>query len=142
MSSRPPSPQAMHGTILEGNGLQTLNSIETYAWLLLPQGRGYPLWKPKVDSSHLPEKYRRDGIHFGDVGFLNEFGGFEFLFNACHSADHPLNIGGVPADFELLELDPTRISDSQEEYNPGSIIASESSHFCQTPLPSCGKPPL
>ncbi|KAE9406512.1 hypothetical protein BT96DRAFT_220011 [Gymnopus androsaceus JB14] len=53
-------------TALETNCIQQLNPIEVYSWLLLPQGRGYPLWKPKSDSSHLPKEYRKDGVHIGD----------------------------------------------------------------------------
>ncbi|KAE9395157.1 hypothetical protein BT96DRAFT_826674 [Gymnopus androsaceus JB14] len=125
------------------NCTQQLNPIEVYSSLLLPQGRGYPLWKPKSDSSHLPKEYRRDGIHIGDVGFLNDFGGFEFLFNVCHPANHPLNIGGVPSDFEILELDQNQISESLHEFKPGSRIASASCHICQVRLPfPDGQPPI
>lgn len=123
--------------------MKHLSPSEVYSWLLLPQGRGYPLWKPKADSSHLPEKYRQEGVHIGDVGILNEFGGFEFLFNACHPADDPLNIAGVPPDFELLELDETRISDSQYEFKAGSRVVSESCHFRQAIIPyPAGQAPI
>lgn len=113
--------------------------MQVYVLALLSQGRGYPLWKPKSDSPHLPEEYRRRGVHIGDVGYLNDFGGFEFVFNVCYPADHPINAGGVPPDFEVLEIEPTRISESQHEYKAGSIVASECSYFSQAPLPSDGK---
>ncbi|KAE9388461.1 hypothetical protein BT96DRAFT_836207 [Gymnopus androsaceus JB14] len=123
--------------------MQQLNSIEVYSRLLLPQGRGYPLWKPRSDSSNLPKEYKRDGVHIGDVGFLNIFGGFEFLFNVCHPANHPLNARGVPSDFEALELDQNEISDSLDAFAPGSRVASESCHFRQVRLPSPdGQPPI
>ncbi|KIK62478.1 hypothetical protein GYMLUDRAFT_116705, partial [Collybiopsis luxurians FD-317 M1] len=74
---------------------------EIYAQLLLPRKRGYPLWDPKPDE-YLPEEYRREGVRIGDVGFLNESGGFDYLFNACLPAEHPVNAGRVPYDFEQL----------------------------------------
>ncbi|KAE9409813.1 hypothetical protein BT96DRAFT_458508 [Gymnopus androsaceus JB14] len=123
--------------------IQHLKPSEVYAGLLLPQGRGYPLWKPKQNSSHLPEQYKQDGVHIGDVGILDEFGGFEFLFNACHPADHPLNAAGVPPDFKHLEIDQKRVNDNLNEFQPGTAVASESSHFYQniTPYPH-GQPSI
>ncbi|KAE9387238.1 Pkinase-domain-containing protein [Gymnopus androsaceus JB14] len=150
----PPSPPAtssqaipIPATDLTGNQseMQQLNHIELYSQLLLPQRRGYPLWKPRPDNSHLPEKYRKDGVHIGDVGFLNSWGGFEFLFNVCHPADHELNTRGVPPDFKILELDEDKknISETLNEFTPGSRLASQSSHFTQLRLSSPdGKSPI
>ncbi|KAE9396979.1 hypothetical protein BT96DRAFT_798736, partial [Gymnopus androsaceus JB14] len=62
-----------------------------YARQLMTEKRGYPLWRPQDHDPRLPDIYKQNGVHIGDVGILNEFGGFDYLFNACHPADHPLN---------------------------------------------------
>ncbi|KAF5371100.1 hypothetical protein D9757_010795 [Collybiopsis confluens] len=102
---------------------------EVYARLLLPRKKGYPLWKPKPDEN-LPEDYRRFGVRIGDVGFLGDGGGFEYLFNACHPADHPINLHRVPRDFEpLLTINDRNISGSTQEYSPGDHVPSSFSHI-------------
>ncbi|KIK67653.1 hypothetical protein GYMLUDRAFT_118787, partial [Collybiopsis luxurians FD-317 M1] len=100
---------------------------------LLPLRRGFPLWKPKPRDRNLPDIYRQEGVHIGDVVVLNEFGGFDYLFNTCHPDDHPLNARGVPQDFrQLLEVDYDDIVEDPEEFNPGSYIASGSSDISKT----------
>ncbi|KIK54097.1 hypothetical protein GYMLUDRAFT_143387, partial [Collybiopsis luxurians FD-317 M1] len=69
---------------------------ELYSRILLLAKRGYPLWKPKAQGVRLPEAYKREGVRIGDVGILNGFGGFTYLFNIFHSADHAINTGRVP----------------------------------------------
>ncbi|KAJ3832699.1 hypothetical protein F5878DRAFT_591385 [Lentinula raphanica] len=69
---------------------------DVYAQLLLPCRQGYPLWEPKTYNEHLPEVYKKVGVHLGDVGLLTRLGGFDYLFNVCHEADHELNRGRVP----------------------------------------------
>ncbi len=53
---------------------------DIYVALLQPKGHGYPLWLPKP-SDDLPPVYRRDGTQIGDLGYLDERGGFVYLFN-------------------------------------------------------------
>jgi hypothetical protein len=53
-------------------------------------------------SSTLPSVYRRRGIAIGDVGILTAFGAFDFLFNICLPADHPINQQGIPEGFSPL----------------------------------------
>ncbi|KAF5376792.1 hypothetical protein D9757_009481 [Collybiopsis confluens] len=109
---------------------------EVYARFLLPLGRGFPLWKPKARDSRLPDAYRQEGVHIGDVGILNEFnGGFDYLFNACHPEDHPLNARGVPHDFkQLLDVNYNDIVDEPEEFKFGSYVPSRSSDISKTTL--------
>ncbi|KAJ3765173.1 hypothetical protein FB446DRAFT_655606, partial [Lentinula raphanica] len=64
---------------------------EIYARMLLRRGKGYPLWEPKSQNARLPEIYKEKGVHIGDIGILTESGGFDYLFNVCHEATHPLN---------------------------------------------------
>ncbi|KAJ3714416.1 hypothetical protein C8R42DRAFT_535369, partial [Lentinula raphanica] len=65
-------------------------------------GKGYPLWEPKSQNARLPEIYKEKGVHIGDVGILTESGGFDYLFNVCHEATHPLNVGRVPNGFKPI----------------------------------------
>ncbi|KIK58562.1 hypothetical protein GYMLUDRAFT_170962 [Collybiopsis luxurians FD-317 M1] len=106
---------------------------EVYVRLLLPLKRGFPLWKPKPRDRNLPDIYRQEGVHIGDVVVLNEFGGFDYLFNACHPDDHPLNARGVPQNFkQLLEVDYNDTVGDPEEFKPGSYIPSRSSDISKT----------
>ncbi|KAE9398888.1 hypothetical protein BT96DRAFT_821260, partial [Gymnopus androsaceus JB14] len=73
--------------------------------------------------------YQREGVHIGDVGILNEFGGFEYLFDACHPAAHPLNVGRVPENFKLLEIDHSHTEESPQEFGLGSHVASKYSRI-------------
>ncbi|KAE9398958.1 hypothetical protein BT96DRAFT_882533 [Gymnopus androsaceus JB14] len=105
-----------------------------YAHLLMTQKRGYPLWRPKDDDPRLPDIYKQTGVHIGDVGILDQFGGFDYLFNVCHPADHPLNEGRVPENFKLLEIDYTDIKESPQEFKPSSYVESKPSHISKTVL--------
>lgn len=120
----------------------TLVESEVYARLLLPRKKGYPLWKPKPDE-RLPEEYRRVGVRIGDIGILNDSGGFDYLFNACLSADHPVNFGRVPQDFVQLIVDDNDTVGSTREYGSGFHIASNPSHIHRTRIPSLpGQPQI
>lgn len=110
-----------------------------YARFLMTRKRGYPLWRPKDHDSRLPDIYKQDGVHIGDVGILDEFGGFDYLFNACHPADHPLNEGRVPGTFKLLEIDHTDTREISQEFEPGSYIESKPSCISKTLI--SGQPP-
>ncbi|GAV99971.1 Pkinase-domain-containing partial [Lentinula edodes] len=119
-TSLQPPPPTMIPTLSFDSDSESSSSTETewevYARLLLPRKRGYPLWLPKPHQG-LPEEYRRVGVRIGDVGILNELGGFDYLFNACLPADHPVNIGRVPPDFRHLQGVDVRFVDA----HPGSV---------------------
>lgn len=104
--------------------IASLVESELYARLLLPRKKGYPLWKPRPDE-HLPEEYRRIGVRIGDIGILNDSGGFDYLFNGCLPADHPINIGRVPEGFKQLQVSDSDTTGSTREYEPGSCVASD-----------------
>ncbi|KAE9397957.1 hypothetical protein BT96DRAFT_822612 [Gymnopus androsaceus JB14] len=114
---------------------EEFNEIEVYVRLLLRRRRGYPLWIPKP-GEWLPSAYRQEGVRIGDVGILTEFGGFDYLFNVCLPADHPVNAGRVPQQFRQLRgIDINNTTWSTQEYKPGSYIASNPSHFSKTRIP-------
>ncbi|KAJ7592759.1 hypothetical protein C8J56DRAFT_780504, partial [Mycena floridula] len=76
---------------------------QTYARLLLPHRCGYPLWIPESDSN-LPAAYKEEGVRIGDLGYLSDDGGFNYLFNICEASDHPINTGRTPQGFRPLSL--------------------------------------
>ncbi|KAF9074103.1 hypothetical protein BDP27DRAFT_1196454, partial [Rhodocollybia butyracea] len=116
---------------------------EVYARMLLLRKKGYPLWKPKSDE-RLPEEYKREGVRIGDVGILNEFGGFDYLFNACLPQDHPVNEGRVPQGFrQLHDINVDDTIGSLKEYGPGSHVASNPSRIYKAIIPySENNPPI
>ncbi|KAE9390140.1 hypothetical protein BT96DRAFT_946371 [Gymnopus androsaceus JB14] len=130
----PPASRAVQTVTAGGNPSSDSTPFiasEVYAQLLLGQKKGYPLWNPKVEgSNHLPLEYKQYGVHIGDVGILNEKGGFNPLFNTCHPQSHPLNIRGVPPNFKVLEIDENDTLESPRAYTLGSHVASDNS-FCQ-----------
>ncbi|THU98693.1 hypothetical protein K435DRAFT_720506, partial [Dendrothele bispora CBS 962.96] len=75
--------------------------------MLYPKGHGYPLWTPELNGK-TPSEYREDGIKVGDVGFVTQDGGFEFLFNITLPEGHKIHQEwrGVPENFIPLDLDP------------------------------------
>ncbi|THV01829.1 hypothetical protein K435DRAFT_654536, partial [Dendrothele bispora CBS 962.96] len=74
--------------------------------MLYPKGHGYPLWTPELNGK-TPSEYREDGIKVGDVGFITQDGGFEFLFNITLPKGHKIHQEwrGVPENFIPLDLD-------------------------------------
>ncbi|SJL17933.1 uncharacterized protein ARMOST_21503 [Armillaria ostoyae] len=74
-----------------------------YITQLIRKGHGYPFWYPEPDSSRSTE-YTQEGVHPGDVGILNDIGGFDFLFNIFREAQDPINGGNVPPGFKPLQL--------------------------------------
>jgi hypothetical protein len=101
------------------------SSQETYVKMLLPRCHGYPLWFPEPDNN-LPDAYRTQGIRVGDLGYVSDSGGFEYLFNILESADHEINLGRTPGDFEQLSppLDVARETTSRDMMQPNTDICS------------------
>jgi hypothetical protein len=106
--------------------LPVRRSCDIYYQHLVAKGRGLPIWLPEP-SSTLPNVYRRQGISIGDVGIITNSGGFDFMFNICLSADHPINQQGLPEGFSPLfpPLCPSDI-DKHMEFRPNSYLASAS----------------
>ncbi|KAE9391955.1 hypothetical protein BT96DRAFT_864578 [Gymnopus androsaceus JB14] len=120
------------GTVT-ANGSHTepvyLDEIDAYVRLL--HGRnGYPLWEPKQRSGEgvlqLPDEYRKEGVRIGDIGILSKTGDFDYFFNACLPADHPVNQGRVPQDFIQLDID---IRNAYSKEVKAGFIANNTSHF-------------
>ncbi|KIK69411.1 hypothetical protein GYMLUDRAFT_35476 [Collybiopsis luxurians FD-317 M1] len=107
--------------------------FELYGRTLLVAKRGYALWKPKPQGVSLPDAYKQEGARIGDVGFLNEYGGFSYLFNVFRSADDPINLGRVPPDFIPFPIENHHsIEEYLEEFEPGSHVASEPSEISKS----------
>ncbi|KAK0484733.1 hypothetical protein IW261DRAFT_853820 [Armillaria novae-zelandiae] len=90
-----------------------------YTKLLIRKGHGYPFWYPEPDSSR-PAAYTERGVRPGDVGILNDIGGFDHLFNIFSDADDPINNGNVPPDFHPLRpsnSEPLRVIPACYDYN-------------------------
>jgi hypothetical protein len=97
---------------------------EIYARRLLPKGRGYPLFVPEP-MALLPPEYRERGASIGDVGRVTPNGSFSFLFNICLPADHPINLGRTPDDFEYVQLNNSLdVMFEPHMYSTGTHIAS------------------
>jgi len=92
---------------IEANSPCTLKDYDVYYGQLLLAGRGSPMWTPGPNMM-LPKEYRRHGIGIGDVGIIYRCEGFSFLFNIFLPADHPVNDGRVPDDFEPLDFGQVR----------------------------------
>ncbi|KAK0219556.1 hypothetical protein EDD85DRAFT_915594 [Armillaria nabsnona] len=72
-----------------------------YTTHLIRKGHGYPFWYPGPDCSR-PADYTERGVQPGDVGILNNTGGFDHLFNIFRDADDPVNRDHVPPSFQPL----------------------------------------
>ena len=79
-------------------------------------GQGIPLWCPEPPDGHL-------GVEIGDVGYIDEDGQFHRLFNATVEAEHPLNAGVVPQDFERLIIPPQCIAVKPNYFRAGPITS-------------------
>lgn len=109
---------------------------EIYVCHLLPAKRGYPLWRPKPQGARLPITYKQEGVKIGDVGTLNEFGGFSYLFNIFHPADHPINVGRVPPDFKSLPAEEyLDVEEVPIEFEPGTHVTTKASKISRSNIP-------
>ena len=78
-----------------------------YAEELFTYGYGHPLWCPEPSKGL--DGYARD-VQLGDVGYIDEDGGFRRLFNITVDAGHELNAGGVPECFTPVEFNESLVS--------------------------------
>ncbi|KIK52187.1 hypothetical protein GYMLUDRAFT_971309 [Collybiopsis luxurians FD-317 M1] len=98
-----------------------------YVRLLLPKKRGYPLWNPRP-VGRIPDAYRANGVSIGDIGIMNEFGDFDYLFNIGLPPNNP-NQGRVPHDFIPLPQALNNWSETDVDLRPGCYIASNHAYF-------------
>ncbi|KNZ73287.1 Serine/threonine-protein kinase HT1 [Termitomyces sp. J132] len=88
---------------------------------------GYPLYHPDPPQGET-------SIELGDVGFTRE-GSFIRLFSASKQRDHPVQVHGVPDNFEQLDLGVIQIRNNELEPGP---LYSESVDTVQVNLGSPG----
>ncbi|KAK0458210.1 uncharacterized protein EV420DRAFT_1643085 [Desarmillaria tabescens] len=93
-----------------------------YTKELIHKGRGYPFWYPEPDSSASAE-FKERGIYPGDVGILNNDGGFNFLFNIFGDANGRIDERRVPPGFQPLPEPTSR--DVQISPAHGDVLKSQ-----------------
>lgn len=71
---------------------------DVYAKQLFHFGYGHPLWEPEL-------KQGSGEVLIGDVGYLLN-GGFYRIFNATKDAENPIQVYGIPEEFERIDLGP------------------------------------
>ncbi|EEB93576.1 hypothetical protein MPER_07742 [Moniliophthora perniciosa FA553] len=100
-----------------------LHGSTRYSLLLLSKREGYPLWYPQP-KTRLPSEYRTTGVRIGDVGIVRSNTPFDYLFNICQAANHPINSYGVPDGFTAISEDEVELSHSSEDIyrNPGTPV--------------------
>ena len=91
-------------------------AAEVYAEQLLSKAHGLPLWIPE------PSKFGE--VLIGDVGYVYD-GSFYRLFNVTRSPDHPINQGGLPDNFEVLEYDSCLLH-RVDQYLDAGVVCSKS----------------
>ncbi|KAJ7592857.1 hypothetical protein C8J56DRAFT_483933 [Mycena floridula] len=101
-----------------------MSESDLYAKLLFPRRHGYPLWRPEPNLQ-LPQEYRSIGQRIGDVGVITPDGGFDFLFNLCHKADHPIHIRGVPPNFVPISRDTLELDEIHPFHSPNTDITTQ-----------------
>ena len=71
--------------------------------------------------------YRRTGVRIGDVGIINRFGAFSFLFKICLPHNDPVNPRMLPEHFSPISP-PIEITDIETVivFKNGSHLASAS----------------
>lgn len=106
----------------------TIASVQ-YQQLLYFRGHGHPFWVPEPNAS-LSAEYIRDGTRYGDVGLFTDNGGFDYLFNVHHPADHAINTNPItgrtntPPDFVMLE-DPHDTYVVRPYFRPKATVTSK-----------------
>uniref|UniRef100_A0A0W0G5T5 Uncharacterized protein n=3 Tax=Moniliophthora roreri TaxID=221103 RepID=A0A0W0G5T5_MONRR len=100
-----------------------LHGSVRYSLLLLSKREGYPLWYPQPKAK-LPPEYRTTGVRIGDVGIVRSNTPFDYLFNVCQAANHPINSYGVPDGFIAISEEDVELSHSAEDIyrNPGTPV--------------------
>ncbi|KAK0217484.1 hypothetical protein EDD85DRAFT_894261, partial [Armillaria nabsnona] len=99
--------------------LAPLKVPSIYPSLMLRRGHGYPLWLPEP-ISNLPPDCVRHGTQIGDLGYLADNGGFDYLFNVLKDAEDPDNLS-VPPGFVPLKMDPG-IREELEFHDKNSMV--------------------
>ncbi|KAF9031197.1 hypothetical protein BDZ89DRAFT_1064046 [Hymenopellis radicata] len=120
--------------------LQDQRSCVIYRGCMLRQGNGVPFFLPEPASSS-PLSFSRNGLSIGDVVILTEEGSYNFLFNVHARADHELNFGNVPTDFEPLRI-PCGPVVYDYYYNVGTTVAANDEYTTSFNMEASADSPL
>src|SRR5262245_41933559 len=103
---------------------QSLSDI--YTRRLLQEGHGYPLWIPEPNV-YLNDDYKEVGTCVVDMGVVTPDGQFDYLFNVCKPANHPVNLGKTLENFECVEIrEDHDMCGTYDLHPPRSHVASAS----------------
>ena len=97
----------------------------TYTNLLSLKGYGRAMWDPEPRT--VPSPSNQDGppvlceVEIGDVGAVDERGGFMPLFNVILPKDDPRNVDGLPEYFEKLDYNRRLLISNDAWLRPGAI---------------------
>ncbi|KAJ7592792.1 hypothetical protein C8J56DRAFT_482928 [Mycena floridula] len=86
---------------------------------------GYIIPEPDLQLS---DEYRLVEQRIGDVGIITPDGGFDFLFNICHSRDSLINRRGVPDNFHPIDLSTLEVREISPFHNVKTHIATDAVH--------------
>jgi hypothetical protein len=92
-----------------------------YAESLARYKHGYPLWWPEP-TKHLGGKVRE--VEIGDVGYVDEDGAFNTIFNVTYEANHERNDGVTPPSFKPLAFDRNSVAVKEQFYTRGPLFST------------------
>lgn len=105
-----------------------MSAATVYAERLARFKHGHPLWIPEPLEG-LDGRIR--GVRLGDVGYVNDYGGFKRLFNITVDATDELNAGGVPDGFIPIDFNEKALRHQKEGFLEPGTICSEGVERCE-----------
>ncbi|KAF8972485.1 hypothetical protein BDZ97DRAFT_2070445 [Flammula alnicola] len=97
-----------------------------YARSILSLGNGVGIHHIEGDIAR-PKFHLNQGACIGDVGYMNENGGFYYCFNVLYPSDHPIQRKEVPPNFSPIQppLSPEEVRTVSNHFTSGTVMATE-----------------